>query len=891
MQRMSKAYKEEQKNALRNEQSVYVYLGIFSREAQANAQISGEYTDFSKPQGIFERIPFEAYYVTAEQNFARVDGSQYFMPHDKDALALYQGAVTQKFGDDIVISFDPYKELRIKGLTIDFGDYYPTLFMLSNGWAEYTYIYENDKPGIFTCDDEFLVSEYIWIVPFAMVGGNQRTRVLSIQFGKGFIFDNYSLISTSWKSKVAHLSDTLPSKTFSFTVDNLNRQFSADNPHSYVAFLQEQQEVEFEYGRKLDDGTVYRIPGGKLSLKSWTSNDMQAKFTAVGKMDYVSSKYNKGNFYPDGISLYDLADAICKDAGFTTYNIDTYLKKLKTKNPVPVEKHKALLQLIANAARAILYETRDGVIEIQTSFMPAVTGIKDNGHMPQSNIDTLLLKNPGTVEYASNERDFNYVDGHQRFISHNSSHWNAGYISKAVSDDEGYFTGNVEDFVRFVHSEGEIRGITFKSGTEDITNGFFKAANDYSINLNETGWNAPWVEITWEAKWTFYNLSLEFADVHPLELAVITFYNNNEIDNIVLECDSLNMLIEHDFMGIDKLVITFRKALPRQHVHLRRIKLGDITDFSIDYRDMSTSPLATKTDFVKNVVVTYSEYDYGTEDKVISTVSNVKEVNTAEYTTPYHNFYLTYKELADDDTHYGKVSKKFVTSLPAIDKASTNTRYFVVDGNSYKVYVVKTEEKLNSWQLLETVTQTIVDSLPLTIAEHVLYLVRTDTLLIYHCYIKDITSDNHPIVSLGYDVRGNLKIIDKSAYYVKFTTDVLSPIEIHGTAFLVTERSKTHSVNELGVDKTAKNVLIDSEDWAEQEAEWLMEYYSNDVEYKISYRGEPCLDPDDQIYIENKFVEKNLVRVTETAINTSQGMSTSCQLQARRISYVEAGEE
>ena len=123
---------------------------------------------------------------------------------------------------------------------------------------------------------------------------------------------------------------------------------------SFVAFLEEQQDVEFEFGRKLDDGSIYRIPGGKLNLNSWSSNDTQAKFTAVGYMDYSNATFNKGQYYPEGISLFDLAVQVCEDAGYKEYMIDTYLRKIKTHNPLPVEKHKNLLQLIANASMGTL---------------------------------------------------------------------------------------------------------------------------------------------------------------------------------------------------------------------------------------------------------------------------------------------------------------------------------------------------------------------------------------------------------------------------------------------------------------------------------------------------------------------------------------------------------
>jgi hypothetical protein len=71
------------------------------------------------------------------------------------------------------------------------------------------------------------------------------------------------------------------------------------------------------------------------------------------------------------------------------------------------------------------------------------------------------------------------------------------------------------------------------------------------------------------------------------------------------------------------------------------------------------------------------------------------------------------------------------------------------------------------------------------------------------------------------------------------------------------------------------------------ECEWLCDYFKNDIEYDITYRGEPALDPDDQIYTENKYVELNLVRILSSQIDTSTGMSMSCRLNGRRTRWVE----
>lgn len=840
MQRTSREYKNEQKQYLRNEQYVYVYLGVISREAQGSATAEGDFAPYSDEISLFGSPTFEAYYATAEENMATADGTQFFPPRDQSSFALYQGLVSENLGGTVTFRFGKYKHLDIKGLTIDFGDYYPTSFTVTNGQVGGTYTYTNNRHGTWGTEDEFLDTEYIALTVHSMVGGAQRLRIFSIKFGVGFVFDNNNLISTSWKSEVAHLSDALPSKSFTFTIDNLSRKFSADNPHSFVAFLEEQQEVNFNYGRKMNDGTIYMIPGGKMFLESWSSNDQQAKFTAVSTLDYSTGEYIKGQYYPDGISLYDLAVEVCEDAGYEEYSIDTYLKKLITHNPLPIESHKNLLQLIANASMAILRETRQGKIELKTSFEPDVIDISSSSEMSYSKHGTILDASILNSEYASAEKDFSCVDAHQYFLPRNitsAGQYDTGFISSAITRSNGYFNSN------------------------------------------------PWVQVTWEAGYTFIGVTLVFSDAYPTAIRVLTYKDSELVEQFTVDEDiDLQTQIDHDFYDIDSIRFEFTQGSPYQRVHLGKIQFGKSTDYTLSYTDMSASPTSLKTEFVRDVNVVYTEFDYGEEVKSISTVTTVEGENLFTSKTAHHDYSLAYKELKDDDETYKKVSKVFVDALPNVDDAKTSTRYFVRNGNGYQMYVVKTTDNVKGWDDLGTVTETIVSSLPSSLSNNVLYLVRTDTNLIYHLYMLD----DGETKSFGYDVRGTLTILESGAYYLKFTTNVVSPVTISGIEFLISEQTYTSRIHEIGVDKTATNVLVDDLDHAIKESEWLTEYYANDVEYTITYRGEPALDPDDFIYTENKFVSKNLVRITDTQIDTSTGMSMNCVIHGRRVSYVDA---
>lgn len=943
MQRVSNAYKDEQSEYLRQESYVYVYLGVVNKEAQKYAVANGTFTIYSEKDKINGSPEFEAYYATPEENMAKTDASVFFLPRKKKSFALYQGAVTQDIKGAITFRFNPYTDLDIKGLTIDFGDYYPTKFTVTNGNTTYTYTYENNEPGIWVTEDIFRNTEYIKITPITMVGGRQRLRILSILFGVGLLFDNTSLLSTSWKSSASHIMETLPQKTFQFSVNNLNKKFAADDPRSFTSFLQEQQAVEFDYGRKLLDGSLYTIPGGKLKLKTWSSDDTQANFQAVGFLDYLSGTYTKGQYYPNGISLYDLAVDVCNDAGIENYVIDNYLKKLKTHNPLPIEKHKNLLQLIANSARSVMLETRDGGLEIHSSFIPEITSVTSNGATIYSNVKSIIKDDVAYLEYGTSEKDFTFTDATQFFVPRSSKkgYIEVGYVSSEVSKEDGKFNTN------------------------------------------------PRITIQWETAWTFFNMNILFSDTMPIKFTVRTYSYGENIENFTWKNIDLDTLVEHAFYNIDKIIIEFTSAKPYQRIHVGKVWFGDVSDYSIDYKDMSVSPTATKTDFIRNVNVNYYEYSYGTTFKKIGTTKAVKGVNEVKYTKPYHGYSLAYTPIKDDETTYAKWTRVNCNTLPDVESAKSKTLYFVPTSTSgkYKVYDVASAtvsyswnfvtsdpiivdelpseyaaqlntiylvkagtnkysiyqavregmnikwdslgssvtvvtklpavEKVSStsysivskgsnqleiynvketpvpkkWKLISNATETIVNSLPSTFDADTIYLVKTSTSYVYHSYFMIITGTTLPVaerISLGYDIRGTLTINYTGAYYLKFTSNVALSVDVSAYEFDVSTKTYTSVLNQVGTDKTASNVLLDTLADAKDAAEWLCDYYKNDVSYTISYRGEPALDPDDLLYIENKYVDRNLIRLSSAQIDTSQGMSMDCKLESRRVSYKEA---
>lgn len=118
---------------------------------------------------------------------------------------------------------------------------------------------------------------------------------------------------------------------------------------------------------------------------------------------------------------------------------------MHTKNPLPVEKHKNLLQLIANAARSIMRETRNGGIEIKSSFKPDVVSVTTNGETVYSSAENVVKEDITVSDYATSEKDFSRIDGLHYFLPRTSTVYAAtGFVSSHVSDANGDFVTNPE---------------------------------------------------------------------------------------------------------------------------------------------------------------------------------------------------------------------------------------------------------------------------------------------------------------------------------------------------------------------------------------------------------------------------------------------------------------
>ena len=136
-------------------------------------------------------------------------------------------------------------------------------------------------------------------------------------------------------------------------------------------------------------------------------------------------------------------------------------------------------------------------------------------------------------------------------------------------------------------------------------------------------------------------------------------------------------------------------------------------------------------------------------------------------------------------------------------------------------------------------------------------------------------------LSLTSDVNAEIVSSDEYSVTVKYTATKTFDLKILGKVIYVTDKKVVKSLNERGSIVEWNNPLISSQVNAQKVADWLADYYKNNIEYEYDTRGNPELDPLDIIYQENDFIENMQVQIYDCTLNFNQAFSG--KITARRI--------
>ena len=569
MQKVSKAYKESMKSSLRERAYIMISFGLVNQEAQAKATVdNGSYAYYSNKDNIFGEHIDDTVYATLEEEFTKVDGSMFFLPRATEGGRYYDtGIVSDKLISEarceVIISFNTIAT-DFKGLTINFGENYPVDFDIVGSTGQ-TIEFRGNTKSKWSTEEVLENTTYIKLVFYKMKNPQSRLRIYSIMFGYGLVYYNDSVMSSALDSYVSPIGADVPQFDFSVTLKNYDHYFNVDNPNSAINYLETGQEMDIMYGYQTPGSdTIEWIQGNHLWCSEWESDDNTATIRCQDIFRNMDGEYVKGLYSAAGKSYYALAEEILKDAGISEYYIDPRLKKLYSNNPIPRVKYKEALQIIANACRCVLTQSRDGKVQIKSNFMPSAS-IATNGEETYSNAANVLTDTP-KVEYATLAGNYTPTDGTMFFLPRNGkAALTTGYVSKEISGANGTFTKN------------------------------------------------PVVTITMEAIRAYYGLKLVFGTALPAAFTIRTYKGGEPVNEYPVEKDEINTtsIILRDFDDFDVMKIEFTKtAEPYNRIVLNYFSLSDVVDFTMNRRDMTSSPKAIKQELIKEVIVpcyTYQE--------------------------------------------------------------------------------------------------------------------------------------------------------------------------------------------------------------------------------------------------------------------------------------------
>ena len=544
------------------------------------------YSDLVKPM---DNYKVQELYATCDQDYTTVDGSMYFLPKDAADVVLNQGIVTDGLQGEIEIRFPV--QYDIKGLTVEFGKAYPVEFTIISD--NRTLNVTNNADGHYVTEEIFEGATFLRFVPAAMVNGQSRFRINQITMGIGVYFDSKKILSATKKERISPISEELPTIDFDVTVDNKDRAYDVENEESTVNFLEIGQQVEVLYGQAMDDGTIEWILGTSLALKSWSADDTEMDFQASDCFDGMDSIYYRGQYHPNGMSLYDIAVDVLTDAqvDYRNYWIDPYLKDVLVVNPMPVVTHKEALQLIANAGRCILYQNRAGRIILKSSFVPDMVATSDNE--TYFSHAAAILDHAKKETYALPGQDYTGVSGTQYFLPRQTdgiTYLNTGYVSEAVAGDDGLFADN------------------------------------------------PTVGITMEAAYKCFGLTLEFGQNCPDTVVFHAYYNGALQEDYMVSGLTQTYVVSHEFPEFDFLELEFVRGCPNNRVVLDNITFGDSTDYILEYGvELTKTPKGTQLARVRELQVVRTIYNLSTED----TKELVRETIAVTEQDNQYTFYLS----------------------------------------------------------------------------------------------------------------------------------------------------------------------------------------------------------------------------------------------------------
>lgn len=570
MKRVSTAYKQAMAKKIRDHSYMVVSVGVISNEAQSSAKVDSQTFYLSDDKLLFSGDDVLNEYATLEENQWKADGTQIYSPEDAEIIQLAndRACISQNIMGSITVSFDNAYDL--KGLTLNFGDCYPTEFnVIINGST--TFNYTNDQEE-FVSEDNYWAVETITITPIHFINGDdKRLRIQRMLMGVGIVFSNKEIESASYTDTTSFVSEELPQLDFTMTAFDKNKRFNVDDSNSFINYLEAGQAINCIMGIELEDSSVEWVNMPITYITEWASDGIKVSFTSADRIALFTEKYEEG-FYIHTRTLYDDARAIFQYLGLEPdeYVIDDVLRDVVVTNPMPTVSCAECLQLIANAGRCALRQDVEGRILLIPNFEnivePTDILVSTNSQAAWSKPEN--IRTGSTIIYADLTQDFWSADGSMYYMPENGEPYlETGFVSRDIADENGDFTTN------------------------------------------------PTFTLTLPASYTYFGMNFVFGGNPPQEMNIRTYKSGSLVTDILITDMTNEYHVDESFYTFDEMQIEFTKASPYDRIVVQQVSFGDLTDYRLMKQDMMANPIGVVEPKTQSVSVRVFTFENDAHDK------------------------------------------------------------------------------------------------------------------------------------------------------------------------------------------------------------------------------------------------------------------------------------
>ena len=212
---------------------------------------------------------------------------------------------------------------------------------------------------------------------------HRRIRLSTIMFGKLVVLNQNDMIKTDYMDKNSYVCDTIPSRTFSFTMNNYSLAYNIDNPDTSAINLDKNTRIKIRNGYNVygwdEDEQSYDNPDKFVNIEwdDWknlrlleviTNNDDTCTFNCGSVLDMMTTTYSYDIFEPNrtvGYVIGQLLNYQGLSTDLVTFSTDDNGKSYanyQVNVPLPEMAIREIIQLLAFSVGATILIKDDGTL-------------------------------------------------------------------------------------------------------------------------------------------------------------------------------------------------------------------------------------------------------------------------------------------------------------------------------------------------------------------------------------------------------------------------------------------------------------------------------------------------------------------------------------------------